>query len=930
MKFKHIIILLISLAVLLTAKASAQSRSPWVTNVSKPHKITAGLEGRHFSIWPSHGRYYNNKKNIWEWQRPQIFCTTEDLFTQSIVIPFLIPMLENAGANVFVPRERDWQKEECIVDNDIAASGYIETSANDIWNATPRPGYAIPANRIKENSRPFSAGTARMVRSTQTSSISKAYYRPNLKKTGHYAVYVSYQTIDGSVDDAEYIVVHQGQTTKFKVNQQMGSGTWVYLGTFEFDAHSTFNNYVMVTNRSSREGFITTDAVRFGGGMGNHERGGKISGLPRAMECSRYWTQYAGAPRSVTCTKGGIDDYSDDINARSLMSNWLSYGSASNPTEEAKPIADIINQDTITLAEAAAQMFLDSLAKNNPDSITADDAKKIARNIADSVARKPVQQINVVSGKVMLGRVPIDMQLGIHSDAGRADDFSSIYGSLTICTSNFNNYKLAAGQPRQESYDLAHELLYNAEQDIKKGLGEWTVRDIWDRNYSETRLPAQTSAIMEVLSHENFADMRMGHDPHFKFVLARSIYKTILKHFARHNGAKAIVQPLTPKNLSVRNLRANILTIAWTPQHDSLEASATPEAYNVYTRIGNNGYDNGVSVGASEYTIVLKENTIYRFRVTATNKGGESFPTEELIALYNPKAKETVMIVNAFHRLSSPAVIDNDSICGFDLSEDIGLSYGKTLTWVGQQKVFEKKQAGKTPWLGYSDDSLIGRFTAGNDFNYTYTHAEAIQQAGDYNIVSISSEAFSKETPTEGISMIDIIFGNEKNDGHSLLPYKTFTPQMKDAIEAYRENGGNIIVSGSYITSDMTEDEEKIWLAKNLYIENDSIERNSMPFGYNKNADIVYMNGQKIPVYRHVNENHYASVTSDILRHNEDENATPFMTYASGNTAAVAHADQKGCIVAIGFPFECIKNANDRLFVMRNIINYMNNNESTK
>ena len=113
-----------------------------------------------------------------------------------------------------------------------------------------------------------------------------------------------------------------------------------------------------------------------------------------------------------------------------------------------------------------------------------------------------------------------------------------------------------------------------------------------------------------------------------------------------------------------------------------------------------------------------------------------------------------------------------------------------------------------------------------------------------------------------------------------------------------------------------------------MHIENDSIERNSMPFGYNKNADIVYMNGQKIPVYRHVNENHYASVTSDILRYTEDENATPFMTYASGNTAAVAHADQKGCIVAIGFPFECIKNANDRLFVMKNIINYMNNNES--
>ena len=40
------------------------------------------------------------------------------LFTQTIVVPYLIPMLEKAGANVFTPRERDWQCNEVIVDND--------------------------------------------------------------------------------------------------------------------------------------------------------------------------------------------------------------------------------------------------------------------------------------------------------------------------------------------------------------------------------------------------------------------------------------------------------------------------------------------------------------------------------------------------------------------------------------------------------------------------------------------------------------------------------------------------------------------------------------------------------------------------------------------------------------------------------------------
>ena len=45
--------------------------------------------------------FHKNDRNEWRWQRPRLFGTTEDLYTQSIVVPYLIPMLENAGAVVF-------------------------------------------------------------------------------------------------------------------------------------------------------------------------------------------------------------------------------------------------------------------------------------------------------------------------------------------------------------------------------------------------------------------------------------------------------------------------------------------------------------------------------------------------------------------------------------------------------------------------------------------------------------------------------------------------------------------------------------------------------------------------------------------------------------------------------------------------------------
>lgn len=929
-------IILLTLLCLLGMDMPARAQQkPWITNESRPYKIGQGLAGHHLAVWPSHGRYYSFKKDVWEWQRPQIFGTTEDLLTQTIVIPYLIPMLENAGANVFVPRERDWQTEECLVDNDQAMSGYNERNGTEAWTNAPGKGFGIKKGRYRDGDRPFAMGSARMVKAVQEGETAKAYYRPNISKSGSYAVYVSYQTTENSVDDAEYIVVHQGQHTKFRVNQRMGSGTWVYLGTFEFDRYSTFSNYVMVTNNSRRKGgVVTTDAVRFGGGMGSHERGGRISHLPRAMECARYYAQYAGAPKAVIVSKGGSDDYGDDINTRSLMSNWLSYGSRTNPTERASDGTPQVDVETTTFAEAAAKAYLDSITKANidsfgvafPDSLSQAIADSTSKAIADSVARIPFARINVMKGEALTGRVPLELQLAIHTDAGWQRDFSSPYGSLGICTRDFNDNKLASGQSRGASFSLACDLVYNLTRDLKNSFGKWETRDIWDKNYSETRLPAQPSAILEALSHENFPDIRMAHDPYFKFVLARSVYKTLLKFLTKESGEKAVVQPLPPHRPSIERVSGNAYRLTWSPQSDSTEKTATPDGYILYTRIGDNGYDNGTLVKDSCHTVRLRANTIYRFKVAAYNKGGESFPTEELVAMYNPEATETVMIVNGFHRLSSPTVLDNDTICGFDLDDDIGLSYGKTLAWCGHQKVFSKKLAGRATGLGYTNDDLLGRFTAGNDFNYSYDHAVAISKCGKLNIVSMSSEALRDDSDLTPYSVVDVLLGNEKNDGHSLLPYKTFTNAMRSSIQKFSENGGRLLVSGSYVASDMKEDDEQQWLADNLHISLAGTDRDSLAFRTDSISDMVSCEGLAFSVFRHVNADHYASVASDVIIPSDSLLAMTqpsFMQYASGRSAAVAYRDSKTRTVTLGFPFDCIKEPTDRNAIMRKILDFL-------
>ena len=95
------------------------------------------IYNRHIALWQSHGWYYEPKLDRWEWQRARIFQTVEDLYTQSYVLPFLVPMLENAGANVLLPRERDCQTAEVIVDNDGCLTGrsvYTENSGDKLWS----------------------------------------------------------------------------------------------------------------------------------------------------------------------------------------------------------------------------------------------------------------------------------------------------------------------------------------------------------------------------------------------------------------------------------------------------------------------------------------------------------------------------------------------------------------------------------------------------------------------------------------------------------------------------------------------------------------------------------------------------------------------------------------------------------------------------
>ena len=345
------------------ARYTLPATTPWVTNTSRPYTAKQGLDGKHIALWGSHGQYFHQPTESWRWQRAKVWSTVEDLYTTSYTMPFLVPMLENAGAVVVQPRERDTQRHEEVVDNGAAMP--VEGIGNAIWMIGAGKGWGKDADgMLLEGENPFENGDY-SVEASGNKQKSEMKYVPSLL-AGEYAVYVSYKTLSNSTSKAQYTVVHKGQKTTFSVNQKMGGGTWVYLGTFAFDDDRT-QNYVSVASAANGKEVVTSDAVKFGGGMGSvarykqpdsfenvpsskdlpesdvvmidsvqllaNQANAVTSGLPRYIEAARYWMQYSGIPDSIYNYTSSKNDYVDDYASRGIWVNYLAGGSAANPNE---------------------------------------------------------------------------------------------------------------------------------------------------------------------------------------------------------------------------------------------------------------------------------------------------------------------------------------------------------------------------------------------------------------------------------------------------------------------------------------------------------------------------------------------------------------------------------------------------------------------
>jgi hypothetical protein len=871
------------------------SRIP-VTVTAKPLLVrrvsgvqpSKGLNGRYIALWHSHGYYFDMPLDRWEWQRARLFGSVEDLSVMAYVVPYLVPMLENSGATVFVPRERDIQLKEVIADNDLSAgaSEFIIESDAPVQKADP--GFLLK-DTLFSGENPFRMGTSLRI------SNGNAVYIPDIPERGYYAVNISYPRFSDNSGNVRYTVRHAGGSTEFVVNQAIGGGTWLYLGTFLFNKGKD-RTAGSVTVSSDDGAPAALDAVRFGGGMGNVARRPaqallpnqrsvnagsgtssadtlpvkvdyhwKTSGKPRYLEGARYWLQYAGMPDTLVYSPNrGRNDYNDDYMSRADWVNFL---------------------------------------MSSPD-----------------------------TGRIPGLGIPLDLSFAFHTDAGITPG-DSVIGTLGIYSTATGNGKFPDGKSRLASRDLTDIIQTQVVNDISVSFNpEWTRRGMWDRVYYEARKPNVPAMLMELLSHQNRADQQYGFDPRFRFLVSRAVYKGMLRYLSDASGSEYVVEPLPVSHMAITPLGGKRVRLSWQPENDPLEPTAAPASYRIYTRRGDGGFDNGREVRETYADMEIPSyDTIFSFRVTAVNDGGESFPSEVLAAGFRSDSKGTVIIVNCFNRISGPAWFDRAGMSGVEWWNDRGVADHYNFVSTGDQYDFYRR----SPWTdddnpgwGASYSDIEGKIIAGNDFDYPYVHGFSVMAAGR-SFVSVSDEVFNTDDfDLKPYCAADIILGEEKTTPSAYdstrKDFRVYTPEFVRSLERMATSSMPLFVSGSYPGTDLQINGDTLVMARVKELLHFTPRTGHAV----KNGDL-YATDIAAPEFtgRYVFN---TAIRSDIYAAEDPDaiepagkNSYSAFRYAENNTSAGVIYRGPLRTVVLGFPFETIIAPGERNDLMRRVLDFL-------
>ena len=301
-------------------------------------------------------------------------------------------------------------------------------------------------------------------------------------------------------------------------------------------------------------------------------------------------------------------------------------------------------------------------------------------------------------------------------------------------------------------------------------------------------------------------------------------------------------------------------------------------------------------------------------------------------------SKGDVLVVNGFTRISAPdSFVSSDSLAGFLNGKDNGVPYINDINYIGEMFEFRREK----PWVsddatgfGASRANYEDKVVAGNTFDYPYVHGLSIMNAG-YSFVSCSVAAVENgSVDMKAYKNADLILGKQKTTqiGRGEKPdrYAIYSPALRKAVAEYCKNGGNILVTGAYVATD-------IWDGKTYDKEKDKFAQEVLGYKFVIGQAAVEGKAHFVPSYfpqfgklqaeyhTVLNDKFYAVESPDALLPSDPVKGCTLMRYDENNiSAGVANKfdNYKTCIV--GFPFETITDGAVRDAMMKQVLDFFN------
>jgi N-acetylmuramoyl-L-alanine amidase len=193
---------------------------------------------------------------------------------------------------------------------------------------------------------------------------------------------------------------------------------------------------------------------------------------------------------------------------------------------------------------------------------------------------------------------------------------------------------------------------------------DWEDRGLHSAYFGEVNPnhnPEMPAALFEIAFHSTAEDADALRDPRFRYLAARAIAQGVAKYFAQSDGVTIELPPEPPVAVVMKSAPDDTISISWRAGTPDAAAGDPATGYRVYLSSDGLAFDEGTPVTGESLTIDAPEDgaAVYA-RVTATNAGGESFPSRVVGARPAPSGQSQVLVVGGFDRIDGAMLIRDD------------------------------------------------------------------------------------------------------------------------------------------------------------------------------------------------------------------------------------------------------------------------------